>query len=62
MRRGVFFCLVSIVPFLATGAILAQDAPGPRMAWAPIVLLLVIAIGFAVGNLVISLVVGPSRS
>ena len=42
--------------------ILAQDAPGPRMAWAPIALLLVIAIGFAVGNLAISLIIGPSRS
>lgn len=42
--------------------ILAQDAPGPRMAWAPIVLLLVIAIGFGVGNLALSLIIGPRRT
>jgi NADH-quinone oxidoreductase subunit A len=42
--------------------LLAQESPGPRMAWAPIVLLLVIAIGFGVGNLVLSLIIGPSRS
>jgi NADH-quinone oxidoreductase subunit A len=42
--------------------VLAQESPGPRMAWAPIVLLLVIAIGFGLGNLVLSLIIGPSRS
>ena len=42
--------------------VLAQNAPDPRLAWAPVVLLLLIGIGFAVGNLVISLVVGPSRT
>ena len=42
--------------------LLAQQAPGPRMSWAPVVLLLVIAIGFAVGNLVLSLIIGPSRT
>ena len=42
--------------------VLAQNAPDPRVAWAPVVLLLLIGIGFAVGNLVISLVVGPSRT
>lgn len=30
MRRGVFLCLVSIVPCLTAGAILAQDAPRLR--------------------------------
>ena len=43
-------------------ASVAGTAPSPRMAWAPVVLLLVIAIGFGVGNLVISLIIGPSRS
>src|SRR5829696_995526 len=47
---------------LATLSLLAQDAPGPRMAWAPVVLLIVIAIGFTVGNLALSLIIGPSRS
>jgi NADH-quinone oxidoreductase subunit A len=43
---------------------LAQFVTGddPRVSWAPVVLLLVIAIGFAVGNLVLSLVIGPSRT
>ena len=42
---------------------LAQLQPGePRAAWAPVLLLLVIAIAFAVGNLVISLAIGPSRT
>ena len=41
---------------------LAQLAADPRSSWAPVVLLLLIAIGFAVGNLVISLLVGPSRT
>lgn len=31
-------------------------------AWAPVVLLLVIAIGFAVANLVLSIIVGPART
>jgi NADH-quinone oxidoreductase subunit A len=42
--------------------ILAQPAAEPRSSWAPVVLLLVIGIGFAVGNLVISLLIGPSRT
>jgi NADH-quinone oxidoreductase subunit A len=43
-------------------SVLAQDTAGPRMAWAPVVLLLVIAIGFTVANLALSLLIGPSRS
>ena len=44
--------------------LLAQATPGgdPRVSWAPVVLLLVIGIGFALGNLVLSLVIGPSRT
>jgi NADH-quinone oxidoreductase subunit A len=34
----------------------------PRVSWLPVVLLLLIAIGFAVGNVIISIVVGPSRT
>ena len=44
------------------GAFLAQSVQEPRVAWAPILLLLMIAIGFAAGNLVISLLIGPSRT
>ena len=42
--------------------LLAQQSAGPRTAWAPVVLLLIIAIGFAVGNIVLSLIIGPSRT
>ena len=41
---------------------LAQLARDPRSSWAPIVLLLLIAIGFAVGNLVLTSLIGPSRT
>ena len=43
-------------------AFLAQAYNEPRYAWAPVVLLLVIGIGFAVGNIVISSIIGPSRT
>ena len=36
-----------------------QDSPA---SWLPVVLLLLIGIGFAVGNIVISLLVGPGRT
>ena len=42
--------------------LLANLATDPRSSWAPVVLLLLIAIGFAVGNLVLSLLIGPSRT
>jgi len=41
---------------------LLADAADPRLSWAPVVLLLLIAIGFAAVNLLLSLVVGPSRT
>jgi NADH-quinone oxidoreductase subunit A len=44
------------LPFL-----LAQTTE-PRNAWAPVVLLLLIGIGFAVGNIALSSVIGPSRT
>jgi NADH-quinone oxidoreductase subunit A len=37
-------------------------AADPRLNWAPVVLLLVIAIGFAIANIALSLIVGPSRT
>jgi NADH-quinone oxidoreductase subunit A len=40
---------------------LAQMAD-PRMTWAPIVILLLIGVAFAVGSLVLSTHVGPSRT
>ena len=41
---------------------LAQALNEPRNGWAPVVLLLVIGIGFAVGNVVLSSIIGPSRT
>lgn len=45
-----------------TTLLLAQLTSDPRSSWAPVVLLLLIAIGFAVGNLVLSLLIGPART
>jgi NADH-quinone oxidoreductase subunit A len=42
--------------------LLAQQLPDPRYAWAPVVLLLILAIGFAVTNVVLSILVGPKRT
>ena len=52
-----------IVPTLnpSLPLLLAQTTE-PRNAWAPVVLLLLIGIGFAVGNIVLSSVIGPSRT
>ena len=47
---------------MTSSPLLAQLAADPRSSWAPVVLLLLIAIGFAVGNLVLSLIIGPSRT
>lgn len=41
---------------------LADLAPAPRAAWAPVVLLIVMAIGFAITNIVASIMIGPSRT
>jgi NADH-quinone oxidoreductase subunit A len=51
------------MPALASLApVLAQALNEPRHAWAPVVLLLVIGIGFAIGNVVLSSIIGPSRT
>jgi NADH-quinone oxidoreductase subunit A len=42
--------------------LLAQTAQDPRLGWLPVALLLVIAIGFAVVNILISLWIGPKRT
>ncbi len=41
---------------------LAVTGGDPRLGWLPVALLLVIAVGFAVTNLAISLFIGPSRT
>jgi NADH-quinone oxidoreductase subunit A len=43
-------------------SLLADLAPAPKASWAPVVLMIIIGIGFAVGNLVLSIVIGPSRT
>jgi NADH-quinone oxidoreductase subunit A len=44
-------------------ALLAQsNMSDPRAAWAPVVLLMIMGIGFATGNAVLSALVGPSRT
>ena len=42
--------------------VLAQQMVENTDSWAPVILLLVIAIGFAVTNIVASLLIGPSRT
>ena len=43
-------------------SLLAELAPAPKASWAPVVLMIIIGIGFALGNLVLSLIIGPSRN
>src|SRR5690348_2642710 len=45
-----------------TSSLLAVQLADPRIAWAPIVLLIIIALGFAVTNVAVSLLIGPRRS
>src|SRR5207253_9294637 len=33
----------------------------PRTSWLPVVLLIVIGVGFAIGNIVLSIILGPRR-
>ena len=41
----------------------AQALPSsPTTSWAPVVLLLIIGIGFVAGNLVLSIIIGPQRT
>jgi NADH-quinone oxidoreductase subunit A len=41
---------------------LAQQLPAGSGSWAPVVLLILIAIGFAVGNVIVSIWIGPKRT
>jgi NADH-quinone oxidoreductase subunit A len=43
-------------------AILAQQASDPRLYWLPVALLLFIGVGFGVVNVLVSVLVGPSRA
>lgn len=42
--------------------LLAQNLPDTTASWAPVVFLIVIALGFAVGNIVLSIWIGPKRT
>jgi NADH-quinone oxidoreductase subunit A len=42
--------------------LLAQQLPDPRASWAPVVLLLLIGIGFVAGNVILSAWIGPKRT
>ena len=46
----------------AASSLLAYQTPDPRSSWGPVLLLIVIGIGFAVGNVVLSVLIGPSRT
>lgn len=42
--------------------LLASLDPAPPSTWAPVVLLIVMAVGFAITNVLASVVIGPSRT
>jgi NADH-quinone oxidoreductase subunit A len=42
--------------------LIEPGAGDPRVAWAPVLVLILIAVGFAVGNIVLSTRVGPTRT
>lgn len=41
---------------------LAAEATEPRIAWAPVLLLIIIGLGFAIANVILSVIIGPSRT
>jgi NADH-quinone oxidoreductase subunit A len=47
------------MPHVVLAQMMSNDAPS---SWAPVVLLLLIGIGFAVGNVILSTLIGPSRT
>src|ERR1700689_2324873 len=48
--------------FINGVSLMAQAMPDSKAAWLPVVLLLVIGIGFAVVNVAASIILGPSRT
>jgi NADH-quinone oxidoreductase subunit A len=42
--------------------LLAQSASDPRVAWLPVVLLILIGLAFVTGTILLSVVIGPSRT
>jgi NADH-quinone oxidoreductase subunit A len=45
-----------------TAPLLASQLPPMQSSWLPVLILLIVAIGFAVGNIAISLFIGPKRT
>jgi NADH-quinone oxidoreductase subunit A len=41
---------------------LSNETTDPRISWAPVLLLIIIGIGFAVANVMLSIILGPSRT
>ena len=41
---------------------LASQITTPQTSWLPVVFLLIIAIGFAIGNIVLSIILGPQKT
>ncbi|GIW76978.1 MAG: NADH-quinone oxidoreductase subunit A [Phycisphaerae bacterium] len=41
---------------------LAELASAPRLAWAPVAIMILVGLGFAVTTVVLSLIIGPSRT
>ena len=50
----------SLIPVLLAQA--PAGADDPRVAWAPIVLMIIIGLGFAVTNVIASVMIGPGRT
>ena len=48
--------MMNLTPFLAS------LEPDPQNTWAPVVLLIVIAVGFAIVNVAASIIIGPGRT
>ena len=47
----------------AASSLLAAGAmPDPRASWAPVLLMIIIGVGFAVGNVALSIIIGPART
>jgi NADH-quinone oxidoreductase subunit A len=51
-----------MMTILSDAAGVGMQSGSPPSAWLPVVLLILIGAGFAVGNVVISLIVGPRRT
>lgn len=51
---------MTMVMNLAWSNLLAQT--DPRSAWLPVVLLIILAVGFSVVNIIASIIIGPSRT